>query len=84
MQKNKTKDIIIVGFALFAIFFGAGNLIFPPYLGVMSGSDWATSAIGFLIADPVFPVLGVIATAMVGGMADDMGKRVGHGFAVAL
>lgn len=84
MQKNKTKDIIIVGFALFAIFFGAGNLIFPPYLGVMSGGDWLTSAIGFLIADPVFPVLGVIATAMVGGMADDMGKRVGHGFAVAL
>lgn len=84
MQKNKTKDIIVVGFALFAIFFGAGNLIFPPYLGVMSGDGWITSAVGFLIADPVFPVLGVIATAMVGGMPDDMGKRVGHKFAVAL
>lgn len=84
MQKNKTKDIIIVGFALFAIFFGAGNLIFPPYLGILAGDGWLKSAIGFLIADPIFPVVGVIATAMVGGMADDMGKRVSHKFAVAL
>ena len=84
MQKNKTKDIIIVGFALFAIFFGAGNLIFPPFLGVMAGKGWGISAIGFLTTDPVFPVLGVIATAMVGGMADDMGKRVGHWFAVLI
>lgn len=84
MKQNKTKDIIVVGFALFAIFFGAGNLIFPPYLGIMSGGEWTSSAIGFLIADPVFPVIGVIATAMVGGMADDMGKRVSHKFAVAL
>lgn len=84
MQKNKTKDIIIVGFALFAIFFGAGNLIFPPYLGVMAGDGWGIAAIGFLTTDPIFPVLGVIATAFVGGMADDMGKRVSHKFAVLI
>ena len=29
-MKNKTKDSIVVGFALFSMFFGAGNLIFPP------------------------------------------------------
>ena len=34
------KDVIVIGFALFAMFFGAGNLIFPPYLGVLSGSSW--------------------------------------------
>ncbi|MDD6919632.1 MAG: branched-chain amino acid transport system II carrier protein [Eubacteriales bacterium] len=76
MQKNMTKDMIVVGFALFAIFFGAGNLIFPPYLGVVSGDGWVQSTIGFLITDPVFPLIGMIATAMVGGMADDLGKRV--------
>lgn len=84
MQRNRTKDIIIGGFALFAIFFGAGNLIFPPYLGVMAGSDWSTAAIGFLITDPVFPVLGVVATALVGGMADDLGKRISHKFAAGI
>ncbi|MEO8774434.1 MAG: branched-chain amino acid transport system II carrier protein, partial [Gelidibacter sp.] len=31
---NKTKDILITGFALFSMFFGAGNLILPPYLGL--------------------------------------------------
>ena len=34
---NKNKDILIIGFALFSIFFGAGNLIFPPYIGLISG-----------------------------------------------
>ncbi len=84
MQKNKTKDIIIVGFALFAIFFGAGNLIFPPYLGVMAGDGWKAAVGGFLLTDPIFPVIGVIATAMVGGMADDLGKRISHKFSVLI
>ena len=42
MQKNaksSLKDVIVVGFAMFAIFFGAGNLIFPPYLGMVSGQE---------------------------------------------
>ena len=31
--KNRAgRDIIVVGFALFSMFFGAGNVIFPPYL----------------------------------------------------
>ena len=45
MKKN--KDILIVGFALFSIFFGAGNLIFPPFIGMVSGSNWLTSFSGF-------------------------------------
>lgn len=43
------KDVIVIGFALFAMFFGAGNLIFPPYLGVLSGSSWLIAFIGFLL-----------------------------------
>lgn len=84
MQKNKTKDMIVVGFALFAIFFGAGNLIFPPYLGAYSGNEWLASTLGFLITDPIFPIIGVIATAMVGGMADDLGKRVSPKFSLVI
>ena len=43
MQKKTSlvRDIIVVGFALFSMFFGAGNVIFPPFLGLESGSQWA-------------------------------------------
>lgn len=39
MKQSRTKDIFILGFAMFAIFFGAGNLIFPPSIGIHSGGD---------------------------------------------
>lgn len=84
MENIKKKDIITCGFALFAIFFGAGNLIFPPYLGVMSGDRWFQSMIGFLLTDPVIPVIGVFVTLKLGGRADNLGKRVGPKFAKLL
>ena len=83
-MNKKFKDVIIVGFALFAIFFGAGNLIFPPYLGVLSGSEYKKAMFGFLLTDPVLPILGVIVTAKLGGRADDLGKRVGPTFSKIL
>jgi len=84
MEKIRKKDVITCGFALFAIFFGAGNLIFPPYLGVMSGDRWYQSMIGFLLTDPVIPIVGVLATMKLGGRADDLGKRVSPKFAKLL
>lgn len=83
-RSKKIKDIIIVGFALFAIFFGAGNLIFPPYIGVIAGKKWYEVMIGFLMTDPVLPILGVLVTTRVGGKADDMGKRVSPTFSKVL
>lgn len=77
---NRKKDILISGLALFAIFFGAGNLIFPPYLGVITGDGWLATMVGFLLADPVIPILTVIVTAAAGGRAVDIGKRVGDKF----
>lgn len=77
----KKKDIIICGFALFAIFFGAGNLIFPPYLGVIAGDRWLTATLAFILSDPLLPILGVIVTAFIGGRSQDLGKRVSPGFA---
>lgn len=80
----KRKDVMISGFALFAIFFGAGNLIFPPYLGVISGDRWYLSMFGFLLTDPVLPILGVIVTAKLGGGITDIGRRVSENFAKLL
>ena len=46
-KKSSVKDIFVFGFALFAMFFGAGNLIFPPYLGIIAGPKWFTAFAGF-------------------------------------
>lgn len=77
----KRKDVLICGVALFAIFFGAGNLIFPPYLGILAGDRWYEAMFAFLLCDPVLPIWGVIVTAWLGGGIDDLGRRVGLKFA---
>lgn len=55
MSKQKKgsffRDVIVVGFALFSMFFGAGNVIFPPYLGMESGSSGWRAFPAYYIAD---------------------------------
>lgn len=75
-SKKRFIDVLTIGFALFAIFFGAGNLMFPPYLGLLSGGNWFKSMFGFLSTDPVVPIVGLIVTATIGGEGDSLGKRV--------
>lgn len=63
---NKKKEILVLGFALFAMFFGAGNLIFPPSVGVNMGSNWLLAGFGFLLTGVGLPLLGVLAFTKVG------------------
>ena len=84
MKSSKSKDVIVIGFALFAIFFGAGNLIFPPFLGFQAGDSWTSVMAGFLLADPVIPIITLVVTIFAGGKAVDLGRRVNHSFAVIL
>ncbi len=60
-RRQKNLDGLIVGLAVFAMFFGAGNLIFPPALGVSSGTAWFKGFLGFYIADTVLSVMGIYA-----------------------
>ncbi|MGL5753947.1 MAG: branched-chain amino acid transport system II carrier protein [Paraclostridium sp.] len=62
-MKKQYLDTVVVGFALFAMFFGAGNLIFPPYLGVVSGNQWMLGFTGFVIADVGLALLAILAAA---------------------
>lgn len=62
-SKKNTFGILIISFALFSMFFGAGNVIFPPYLGVISGRDFFPSALGFIITGAGLPILGILAIA---------------------
>ena len=39
-MKKEVRIIFVIGFSLFAMFFGAGNSIFPTFLGYNSGSYW--------------------------------------------
>lgn len=80
-QALSGKKLFIVGFTLFSMFFGAGNLIFPPYLAAQSGSlVWPATA-GFLISAVGLPILGVVAVARSGGL-DRLAGRVHPGFAL--
>lgn len=74
-KKNFFKDIIIVGLALFATMFGAGNLIFPPQIGLFSGTQWGLGALGLLLGGIVLPVLALWAVNNVGENAQDL---MGH------
>ena len=50
-RQFRISDIFVIGFAMFAVFFGAGNLIFPPFLGLASGKGWFTGFLCFVTAD---------------------------------
>ena len=51
MRSRSYTDSFVIGFALFSMFFGAGNVIFPPYLGMSAGSDWITGFLCYYMAD---------------------------------
>ena len=80
-MKLTAKNMALVSFMLFALFFGAGNLIFPPYLGQSAGSNTFPAMVGFLITAVVLPVLGVIVVARFDGL-DRLGQQVGPRFGI--
>lgn len=75
------KNMTLVSFMLFSLFFGAGNLIFPPFLGQNAGSAAAAAMLGFLLTAVVLPVLGVVVVARFDGL-DQLSRRVGRRFAL--
>ncbi|MDO5715261.1 MAG: branched-chain amino acid transport system II carrier protein [Tissierellia bacterium] len=83
-EKIKPSDIMVIGFALFAMFFGAGNLIFPPYLGLISGTHWWIAFLGFLIADAGLALVSILVLSKFDGNLGDFFGRVGKTFAVLL
>ena len=60
------KATLMVGATLFSMFFGAGNLILPPLLGVQAGTATLPATIGFFITGVGLPVLGIVAVALAG------------------
>ncbi|MBS4784575.1 MAG: branched-chain amino acid transport system II carrier protein [Clostridiales bacterium] len=79
MTKLSGRDRILVGLTLFSMFFGAGNLIFPPFLGAQAGVSTPVAMLGFGVTAIGFPILGVIAVARAGGL-DALASRVSPRF----
>ena len=80
-MKLGKKNMTLISFMLFSLFFGAGNLIFPPFLGQNAGSQTLPAILGFLITAVVLPVLGVVVVARFDGL-DRLGMQVGSKFSL--
>ena len=67
-QALRGKKLLLVGFTLFSMFFGAGNLIFPPFLGAQAGTALWPAFVGFAVSAIGLPIAGVAAVARAGGL----------------
>ena len=82
MKNNLTKEqFFSVAIMLFGLFFGAGNLIFPPLLGKQAGGATFQSLLFFGITAVVFPILGVVAVAKTKGLSN-LASKVDKYFAI--
>lgn len=75
-RKKFGADSIVVGFALFSMFFGAGNVIFPPYLGFGAGAQWVNGFLFYFIADIGLALFALFTLLKVGG-SENITGRVG-------
>lgn len=77
MSKLTVKEIILLGMTNFALYVGAGNIIFPPILGLQAGTNVMPAAIGFLITGVGLPVIAAVAMARLGGSMEELCKPIG-------
>lgn len=66
-MSDKKPSFIVIGLALFSMFFGSGNLIFPLMLGRDAGSSFLISAFGFVLSAVLIPCAGVLAIVLAEG-----------------
>jgi LIVCS family branched-chain amino acid:cation transporter len=75
-MSQRTGHVVWIGLALFAMFFGAGNLIFPPFMGFIAGPSWPIALAGFLLTGIGMPLLGIMASSRAGGTVEHLAGRV--------
>lgn len=78
-----TKNILFSGFMLFSLFFGAGNLIFPPLLGMESGINFVAAIAGFILTAVFLPFLAIISVSLSNNGLLSIGQRVHPMFGLA-
>ena len=81
---SPATSIVTTGLMLFALFFGAGNLIFPPLLGAASGGSLPMVMIGFLVTGVLLPLATIVAVSTSGEGILGLARRVGPRFAAVM
>ena len=80
-RKLTAKEYIVLASMLFGLFFGAGNLIVPVYMGQQAGANLWPAIVGLCLTGVGLPLLGVAAMGMSQSEGCfDMGCRVGRGY----
>lgn len=72
----KKFDSLFIGLMLFSMFFGAGNLIFPPFLGALSGTSYWLAMAGFILTAVGLPFAVLLAISLAKGGVDTIASRV--------
>ncbi|WP_027623037.1 branched-chain amino acid transport system II carrier protein [Clostridium lundense] len=81
MKSLSKKDLMFISLMLFSMFFGAGNLIFPPFLGQSAGSSTWVALAGFVFSAVGLPILAVVTISKAGGL-HALASRVHPTFAI--
>ena len=82
--RSAVSTILPTGLMLFALFFGAGNLIFPPLLGAASGRSFIPVMVGFLATGVLMPLITVVAVSTSGEGILGLARRVGPRFGAVM
>ena len=77
MKTLSPANLLALGFMTFALFLGAGNIIFPPSAGLQAGENLWPTAMGFLITAVGLPLLTLVALARVGGGIQELTAPLG-------
>ncbi|OXM99644.1 branched-chain amino acid transport system II carrier protein [Bifidobacterium vansinderenii] len=77
------RNRVLATFTFFSMFFGAGNLIFPPFVGAQAGDHTIPASVGFIVSAVGLPILGVVAVSFAGGF-ERLANRVSGKFAFLL
>jgi LIVCS family branched-chain amino acid:cation transporter len=83
-KPREALNTLATGLALFSMFFGAGNLIFPLLVGKAAGLETPSAILGLSISAVAFPFLGLIAMMLYGGNIIHFLSRLGRWPAFAL
>ncbi|MFH7767031.1 branched-chain amino acid transport system II carrier protein [Acinetobacter sp. BSP-28] len=84
MTNLRTRDIVALGFMTFALFIGAGNIIFPPIVAQQAGEHVWLAAFGFLITAVGLPVITIVALSRVEGSIQVLSSPLGKAASILL